>query len=126
MPPREDVIALYLANKWSSGRKPDQLMAALAGSDHVIAAYDGDRLVGLANALSDGHLVVYYPHLLVHPEAHGKGIGRELMARMRARYPSIHQHILVSVPDAVEFYRRAGFSIAENHAPMWIYDGDDG
>jgi GNAT superfamily N-acetyltransferase len=32
--------------------------------------------VGLGNAISDGALVVYYPHMLVLPEYQGRGIGR--------------------------------------------------
>ncbi|GAL03228.1 histone acetyltransferase HPA2 and related acetyltransferases [Photobacterium aphoticum] len=32
------------------------------------------RLVGIGNAISDGHLVVYYPHMLVHPDVQGQGI----------------------------------------------------
>ena len=122
LPSRDAVIGLYLANTWSSGKKPDQLMAALESSDHLVIAFDGEALVGLANALSDGHLGSTTPISWFIPMLRA----RCLMDRMKAHYPDIHQHILVSVPDAVEFYKRAGFSIAENHAPMWIYGGDDG
>src|SRR5262249_36172437 len=62
------VVELYRANGWSSAEKPEELYSALLGSHLLVTAWDGDRLVGLGNAISDGRMVVYYPHLLVHPE----------------------------------------------------------
>ena len=125
LPSPRDVLALYRANGWSSAEKPDLLLAALAGSHHLVTAHAGDRLVGLANAISDGHLVVYYPHLIVHPDRQGQGIGRGLMARMRARYRDMHQHMLVAEGNAVGFYQRMGFERAGQTVAMWIYEGGD-
>ena len=48
----------------------------MRGSHSVVTAWVEDRLVGLGNTLSDGHLVVYYPHLLVHPDSAGVGSAR--------------------------------------------------
>ncbi|NKB59570.1 MAG: GNAT family N-acetyltransferase [Alphaproteobacteria bacterium] len=125
VPDQEALVALYSANGWSSAKKPIQLAAALGNSDHLIVAYEGDRLVGLANAISDGHLVVYYPHLLVEPETQGKGVGLALMTRMLKKYKHVHQHMLTAVADAVGFYKRVGFEKAGTTIPMWIYEGGD-
>lgn len=38
-------------------------MAALRDSHSLAIARIGGNLVGLGNAISDGHLVAYYPHL---------------------------------------------------------------
>lgn len=73
--PLESVLSLYRANEWSSAEKPELLHKALLASHSLVIAWDGDKLVGLGNAISDGHLVVYYPHLLVLPEYQGRGIG---------------------------------------------------
>lgn len=73
------VVRLYAANGWSSANKPNALTQALRNSHSVISAWAGDQLVGLGNALSDGFLVVYYPHLLVHPDYQGQGIGTEIL-----------------------------------------------
>jgi len=81
--------------------------------------------VGLGNAISDGHLVVYYPHLLVHPDNQGQGIGRRIMSAMRQRYDSFHQQMLTADVDSTGFYERAGFERAGKTIPMWIYDGED-
>ncbi len=52
-----EVIALYSANGWSSAEKPEQLLAALRNSHGLVTARLDHRLVGIANAISDGHLV---------------------------------------------------------------------
>lgn len=121
----ENVIALYRANEWSSAEKPDLLLKALRASHSLVSAWDGAKLVGLGNAISDGHLVVYYPHLLVLPEYQGRGIGTGIMQRLMARYEGFHQHMLVADGRALDFYRKCGFQRAGKTEPMWIYAGHD-
>jgi ribosomal protein S18 acetylase RimI-like enzyme len=123
--PLESVLALYRANEWSSARKPELLLRALLASHSLVTAWDGSKLVGLGNAISDGHLVVYYPHLLVLPAYQGRGIGRRLMQMLMARYEGFHQHMLVADGRAIEFYRKCGFQRAGKTEPMWIYAGHD-
>lgn len=120
-----EVLALYVANKWSSADHPEKLLAALRNSDSLVTARIDGKLVGLANAISDGHLVVYYPHLLVHPDNHGHGIGARIMVAMRERYGSFHQQMLTADVDSVTFYERVGFERAGKTVPMWIYSGTD-
>jgi GNAT superfamily N-acetyltransferase len=120
-----EVVELYAANGWSSAKKPQQLLAALRGSHALVTARVDGRLVGIGNAISDGHLVVYFPHLLVHPAWHRQGIGRELMRLLLARYRHFHQLMLVADGSAVEFYRAMGFERAGKTVPMWIYAGHE-
>ena len=70
--PLESVLTFYRADKWSSAQKPDLLHKALLASHSLNTAWDGVKMVGLGNAISDGHLVAYYPHLLVLPEYQGR------------------------------------------------------
>jgi GNAT superfamily N-acetyltransferase len=123
--PLKGVLALYRANQWSAAEKPEQLHSALLASHSVVTAWDDARLVGLGNTLSDGHLVVYYSHLLVLPEYQGRGIGTRLMQLLMARYQGFHQHILVADGKALDFYRKRGFARAGKTEPMWIYAGHD-
>src|SRR5687767_11102655 len=88
----ESVLALYRANDWSSAEKPEVLHKALLASHSLVTAWHDSKLVGLGNAISDGYLVVYYPHLLVLPEYQGRGIGTRLMQMLLARYAGFHQH----------------------------------
>ena len=124
-PALDDVLALYRACKWSAADKPELLHKALIASHSLLTAWDGTKLVGLGNAISDGFLVVYYPHLLVLPEYQGRGIGTELMRRLIARYKGFHQHMLVADGRALDFYRKCGFERAGKTESMWIYAGHD-
>jgi ribosomal protein S18 acetylase RimI-like enzyme len=119
------LLALYRANHWSSAEKPALLRKALAGSHSVVTAWTGGTLIGLGNALSDGHLVVYYPHLLVHPDYQGRGIGTEIMRRLQDKYRGFHQHVLIADGRAIGFYRKCGFTRAGRTESMWIYAGND-
>lgn len=121
--PVGQLVALYAANGWSAADKPELLRAALLNSHSLFAAWDAETLVGVANAISDGHLVVYYPHLIVHPDYHRRGIGTALMSRLLDRYDGFHQQMLVADGNAVEFYRSLGFRRAGRTEPMWIYEG---
>ena len=120
-----EVIALYQANKWSSAEKPDQLISALRNSHTLVTARIDGILVGIGNAISDGHLVVYYPHLLVHPSYQGKDIGRKMMTAMQTIYGHFHQQMLTADGGAIEFYKALGFERAGNTLPMWIYAGTE-
>lgn len=122
---QDEVIELYRANGWSSADKPIELMAALRGSHSLVTARVEGRLLGLANAISDGHLVVYFPHMLVHPDSHRQGIGRSMMNALLERYRHFHQLMLTADGDAVQFYEAMGFARAGRTVPMWIYAGTD-
>jgi len=122
---KKKMIELYKANKWSSAEKPDLLYKALMNSDSLITAWDGNRLVGLGNAISDGYLVVYYPHLLIHPDYQGKGIGRMIVDRFQKKYGNFHQQMLTADGKAIDFYLKCGFEKAGSTQSMWIYQGHD-
>jgi len=122
---QEEVIELYRANEWSSAEKPTQLMAALRNSHSLVTARIDGQLIGLGNAISDGYLVVYYPHMLVHPEHQGRGVGKQMMQAMQQKYAAFHQQMLVADGRAIAFYTSLGFSRAGHTEPMWIYAGSE-
>jgi GNAT superfamily N-acetyltransferase len=122
---KDKIIELYKANKWSSADKPELLYKALMNSHSLITAWAQDRLIGLGNAISDGHLVVYYPHLLVHPDFQGKGIGQIIMDKMQEIYQGFHMQMLTADGRSIDFYKKVGFVRAGSTVPMWIYDGQE-
>lgn len=119
------VVRLYQANGWSSAKKPQALHQAFLNSHSVVSAWDSNRLVGIGNAISDGALVVYYPHLLVHPDYQCQGIGKSIVDQLKQRYEDMHMHMLVADSKATGFYEKCGFTLAEGTQPMWIYSGND-
>jgi GNAT superfamily N-acetyltransferase len=120
-----EVVEIYQANGWSSAQKPDKLIPALENSDTLVTARVSGKLVGIGNAISDGHLVVYYPHLLVHPAYQGNGIGHKMMEAMLSLYGEFHQQMLTADDKAVGFYKKMGFERAGDTEPMWIYSGKE-
>jgi ribosomal protein S18 acetylase RimI-like enzyme len=120
-----EVVAVYAANGWSSAGKPAQLLEALRNSHSLVTARVGGKLAGIGNAISDGHLVVYFPHLLVHPDFHRRGLGRGMMELMLDRYRGFHQLMLTADGAAVDFYQNLGFERAGKTVPMWVYAGGD-
>jgi hypothetical protein len=123
--PKDQVISLYKSVEWSSAEKPELLLKALMNSHTLITAWNGERLVGLGNAISDGYLVVYYPHLVVHPEYQSKGIGTEIVKLMQSRYHGFHQQSIIADGKAVGFYKKCGFVETGNCQSLWIYMGHD-
>ncbi len=120
-----EVLRLYRANEWSSAEKPVQLMAALRNSHSLVTARVAGELIGLGNAISDGYLVVYFPHMLVLPKFHGKGVGRKMMQALLEKYSSFHQLMLTADGRAIDFYKALGFERAGETEPMWIYAGTE-
>lgn len=120
-----EVVELYQANGWSSAEKPKLLLLALENSHTLVTARIDDKLVGIGNAISDEYLVVYYPHILVHPAYQSKGIGSKIMQAMQSIYKEFHQQMLTADINVIEFYKTVGFEAAVNTQSMWIYEGND-
>lgn len=113
------VKELFLSVGWISGNYPEQLQTALVNSMTVITAWDGELLVGLINALDDGALTAYVPYLLVHPQYQHRGIGNNLIEKVKKKYEGYLYLILTSeCIETVEFYKKAGFEVCEGAVPM--------
>jgi ribosomal protein S18 acetylase RimI-like enzyme len=90
------------------------LERALAGaSSTVLAAIDGEELVGTVMVGHDGHRGWLY-YLAVHPSRRGEGIGRELVATcetwLRARrVPKLQLMVRETNAEAIGFYGALGY-----------------
>lgn len=89
-------------------REPAKLRRAFENSYLACFAYDGDRLVGLGRALSDGEYQAAIYDLVVLPEYQGLGIGRQIMESIHRRLP-VKTIILYAVPGKEPFYKRLGY-----------------
>jgi ribosomal protein S18 acetylase RimI-like enzyme len=124
-PSMNEVLVLYRTVRWSSADKPTALHQGLLASHSLVTAWRHELLVGLGNAISDGHLVAYFPHLVVHSEYQNRGIGTELVRRLMARYRGFHQQVLLADGRAIDFYKKVGFVRAGSTEPLWIFDGHE-
>lgn len=116
----EELESLFLSVNWSSGKYPEKLQVAMANSAKVYSAWDGEKLVGLMNALSDGAMTAYFHYLLVRPEYQDQGIGRELVRLMLAEYEDYARKVLIAYENQVHFYERCGFKAGEGTRPMAV------
>jgi ribosomal protein S18 acetylase RimI-like enzyme len=112
LPGRDESLALYESVGWTAyTRDVETLEHALRGSHLVLTARDDQgELVGLARTVSDGTVICYLQDLLVQRSRQGQGIGRALMERVLAEYPTCRQVVLMTDADGpAEFYRSLGF-----------------
>lgn len=116
---RTQLQELFLSVKWDSAKYPVKLRAAIRNSDSVYTAWDGEKLVGLINSLSDGVLNVCFPYLLVRPEYQGTGIGKKLVKLMLEEYKGHARKSLIAFDEQVRFYERCGFRVGTGTSPMF-------
>lgn len=115
----ESLQRLFQSVRWESGNYPDKLARAMANSTAVVSAWDGDRLVGLVRALSDGETVAFLHYLLVDPAYQGQHIGDELMRRILAPMADLlYVKIMPSDLATIPFYARYGFRQYDHYSAM--------
>jgi len=115
------VIALYIASTLRQ-RRPvtdkDRMAAMLANASLVIAAWDGNLLVGISRALSDFAYVTYLSDLAVRVSHQRMGIGKALVQRTRQAAPRT-KIVLLAAPAAVDYYPHIGF---QHHPHAWLWE----
>lgn len=89
-------------------REPHRLEKAFTNSDLVCFAWDGEILIGMARALSDGEYQSVIYDLCILPEYQGIKLGTKMMTGMLDRLESANV-TLWAVPGKEPFYARLGF-----------------
>ena len=115
-----DLESLFLSVEWSSGHYPDKLVQAMRGFQTVISAWDGDKLVGMICAMDDTVMTAYVHYLLVRPVYQDKGIGRELVSKVKEKYKDYLRIVVVAYDKEIKFYEHCGFVKSEDASPMFI------
>lgn len=112
----KEILALYESVGWTAyTENPAALRLGFAHSLLTLAAYEGDRLLGLIRTVGDGHTIVFIQDILVHPAMQRRGIGTALMKAVLERFPQVRQVELATdrTPKTLAFYRSLGFSPME-------------
>ena len=91
-----------------------RIQRMIDNADVLLTAWDGDSLVGVARALTDWVYCAYLSDLAVRAEYQKRGIGKELMARLRAALGGEVMLLLLSAPNAMSYYPHTGYTRAEN------------
>ena len=98
-------------------KRPPQTPKSIASADRVISAWRGGKLVGLACASAQG-VTASLSWIHVRKSHRRKGIGRELVERLLARFPDCTRVKLIAGRGVVGFYRKCGFRVRREAVPM--------
>lgn len=107
-----DILPLYASVGWTAYTdQPEVLRKGFANSLLVLAAYEGDKLVGLIRTVGDGYTIVFVQDILVYPEYQRKGIGTALLRAVLDRFGAVRQIELATdqTPKTIGFYKSMGF-----------------
>ena len=99
-------------------RDRERLRKMIAHANLTVTAWDGDAPVGVARALTDFCWCCYLSDLAVDKAYQHKGIGRELIARVRAESGNDANFLLLSAPEAMAYYPKIGLEAVTN-GWMW-------
>ncbi|AER19801.1 GNAT family N-acetyltransferase [Streptococcus suis] len=111
------VLEIYDSVGWTNYTdRPTMLQKALEHSLLVLAAVDGERLVGLLRAVGDGDSIVFIQDILVLPTYQRQGIGRQLLEQAVTHFPGIYQlHLLTDNTEKTRsFYEAIGFTAVDS------------
>ena len=78
-------------------------------SNLVVTAWNGDHLAGLSRTITDWVWCSYLADLAVSPNYKNSGVGRKLIEYTRELIGEQSMILLLSVPDAMEYYPKVGF-----------------
>lgn len=93
------------------------IQGMIENADIVIVAMDDEKIVGVARAVTDFNYACYLSDLAVDVEYQNVGIGKKLIDKVREQLEEGCKIILLSAPDAVEYYPKVGFS---QHPSAWV------
>ena len=103
----EEVLPLYAAVGWTNyTENPDMLRRAFANSLLGLAAWEGERLLGILRCVGYGASVVFLQDLLVYPERQRQGVGTALFQAMLGRFPAVYQLELLTDATSCAMCRR--------------------
>jgi ribosomal protein S18 acetylase RimI-like enzyme len=99
-------------------RPTDDLVRLQRMIDHAnltVTAWDEDKLVGVARALTDFVWCCYVSDLAVDKNYQHQGIGRELIRQVQSQMESKEVTLLLlSAPEAMEYYPKIGLQPIQN------------
>ena len=116
----ESAIELYNASGLGERRpvdSPEIFSDMLRNANLTVTAWDGSLLIGISRTLTDFSYVGYLSDLAVRRSHQKMGIGIELIQKTREKMGPRSMLVLLSAPQAVEYYPRIGFT---QHPSAWV------
>jgi ribosomal protein S18 acetylase RimI-like enzyme len=107
---------------WARGRSRGELARMLAGSQAVVSAWHGQRLVGFGRATSDGVFRAVLWDVVVAGDAQGQGLGRRLVEALLAS-PALAstERVYLMTTNGAGFYKQLGFETKGSQHLMLLH-----
>ena len=93
---------------WPQPPNSKTFLRLLESSYRVVLALSEKKVVGFITSISDGLLSAYIPFLEVLPEYQSRGIGRELISRMKKELVHLYMIDLLCDEELVSYYEKLG------------------
>ncbi|KAA9032418.1 GNAT family N-acetyltransferase [Niallia endozanthoxylica] len=87
----------------------ERIQRMIDHADIIVTARNNGQLVGIARAITDYSYCCYLSDLAVDAQYQRSGIGKELVRRIQEKLGDEVALLLVSAPNAVDYYPRIGF-----------------
>lgn len=114
-PTPEQVIELYEnAGLPRPTNDPERIKKMFDNSNLIITAWDGKLLAGISRSITDWVWSCYLADLAIRHEYKKSGIGKELIERTKEKVGKQSMILLLSVPTAMEYYPKVGFTKQES------------
>ena len=124
-PAQEQFRRLFDTTGWNDEYQAtsEQLVQAVANSQFVVAAYDGEQLVGFGRIVSDGILYAMIYDMIVDPAYHRQGIGTQILQMLVQWCDEAHIRDiqLFCARGKRAFYEKNGFVSRSEDAPGMQY-----
>jgi GNAT superfamily N-acetyltransferase len=110
----KEVMEVFKSAGWN--KNEDDIVEAFKNS-YYVTAYDGDKLIGFARAISDNHYYTGIYDVVIRPDYQKKGIGKKLVNMLTERFKGTY-FFLTYTEGNRGFYEKCGFQYNSNS--MWI------
>lgn len=121
----DQVINIYEKNGWIAYLNDlEKLKRAYENSLYVFGAFDDDSLVGFIRCVGDGEHIVFIQDLIVDPNYHRNGIGRELYNIASNHFKDVRTFLLITDADDTRsnsFYQAMGMTSNNKISSLQTY-----
>lgn len=127
----DKIIHLYQTAGWWTGQaheNPELIRRIVTGSHCFVLACEGNDIIGMGRAISDGISDAYIQDVAVLPEFRGQGVGtvvvKEILKQLRA--DGLQWIGLIAGRQSHPFYRKMGFEEMPASTAMLLMMNFDG
>jgi predicted N-acetyltransferase YhbS len=114
-----------LKNSTLGERRPIDDLKTIKGmienSNLIVTASIDNKIIGIARAVTDFNYCCYLSDLAVDKQYQKNGIGKQLISKVQEQLNGKCKIILLSAPDAKEYYPKIGFT---QHNSAWTLQRD--